>query len=321
MSIGAQTGRPPIRFLLLLPLILASACARTPPPAASAETLVIVTSSAVSPLLDPLVQAFETQNPSISVIVETQTAPLETGVPLRTGAAQGIAQDHEESATLVALAGSPPEGVWAAPIAVDAIAVVVHPSNPLDGLTLAQLYDVFSGQTWHWSELGARNVRLAEDEITVLSRQEGSRTRAAFEAQVMAQGPDCQPIGAVELGAASAERSAASERPPCEPDPVTSTALLRMDSTAVVEYVAAHPGAIGYVAHGHLDGAPVKTLRVEDALPASANVADGSYRLSLPLYLVAPDEPTGAARQFVDYCLGARGQALVARQYVPARTE
>ena len=121
---------------------------------------------------------------------------------------------------------------------------------------------------------------------------------------------------AVELGSASAERTPDIKRSSCEPDPVTSMALLQMDSAAVVEYVAEHPSAIGYVAHGHVAG-QVKALRVEDASPTPAHIADGSYRLSLPFYLVAPQEPSGAARQFVDYCLGAKGQSLAAQQYVP----
>ena len=287
--------------ILLLLLILASACARTPPPAAPTETLVLVASPATTPLLDQLVRAFEAQNPSITVVIEEQRAPAGEG-----------------AAALAAVAGAPPEGLWAAPIAIDAIAVVVHPDNLLDGLTLAQLYDVFSGQTWHWSELGAGG--RAEDEIEVLSRQEGSPTRAAFEAQVMAQGPGCRPVVAFELGAAPAEPTPTFERPPCEPDPVTSTALLRMDGAAVVEYVAAHPAAIGYVAHGHVSG-QVKALRVEGVPPVPANVADGSYRLSLPIYLVAPSarEPSGAARRFVDHCLSAQGQSIVAQRYAPVR--
>ena len=299
--------------ILLLFLILASACARTPPPTAPTETLVLVASPATTPLLDQLVRAFEAQNPSITVIVEDHHAPVLTGAPVPTGAPA-----REGAAALAAVAGAPPEGMWAAPIAVDAIAVVVHPDNLLDGLTLAQLYDVFSGQTWHWSELGAGG--RAEDEIEVLSRQEGSPTRAAFEAQVMAQGPGCRPVVAFELGAAPAEPTPTFERPPCEPDPVTSTALLRMDGAAVVEYVAAHPAAIGYVAHGHVSG-QVKALRVEGVPPVPANVADGSYRLSLPIYLVAPSarEPSGAARRFVDHCLSAQGQSIVAQRYAPVR--
>lgn len=313
---GLNPDRPllrcrPGRFLALaLFLILLSACARTPLPPPPAETLVLAGSTAMAPLLQQLVNGFQTRHPSVAVILDLHNT------------AQGIDRMTKGAASLAAVAGPPPEEMWAAPIAADAIAVVVHPDNPLDTLTPAQLYDVFSGRTWHWSDLGVggRSVGV-EDEIMVLSREEGSGTRAAFEAQVMAQGPNCQPIAAFELGSAPTERSTDAQRAPCGPDPVTSTALLRMDSAAVVEYVAQNPAAIGYVAHGHLDaGASVKALHIEGAAPTPAQVADGSYRISLPFYLIALQEPSGAARQFVDHCLSAQTQAQVARQYLPARS-
>jgi phosphate transport system substrate-binding protein len=267
----------------------------------------------MSPLLEQLVEGFQSRHPLVAVIVE----PYNT--------VQGIDQVAKGAAALAAVVGPPPEGMWAAPIAVDAIAVVVHPDNPLETLTRAQLYDVFSGRTWHWSDLvaGGRSLRI-EDEITVLSRQESSGTRTAFEAQVMTQGPNCLPIAPFELGNNRQEidgRSTAPKRAPCEPDPVTFMALLRMDSAAVLETIAQHPAAIGYVARGHLEaGAPVKALRIEGIAPTPAHIADGSYRISLPLYLVASQEPSGVARQFIDYCLSAKAQAQMARQYLPARS-
>ena len=51
------------------------------------------------------------------------------------------------------------------------------------------------------------------------------------------------------------------------------------------------------------------------------NLADGSYSLWRPFLLVAPAEPTGAARLFVDFCLGREGQALVAECCAPVRPE
>jgi phosphate transport system substrate-binding protein len=101
-------------------------------------------------------------------------------------------------------------------------------------------------------------------------------------------------------------------------------AVLMLSSADVVAYVAAHPGAIGYLSAGYLafqtaPGPPVRALRVEGVPPTPAQVGAGSYRLTQPLFLVAPDEPTGAARWFVDLCLGAEGQALVAQGYAPVR--
>jgi phosphate transport system substrate-binding protein len=114
-------------------------------------------------------------------------------------------------------------------------------------------------------------------------------------------------------------------------------AVVQFGSSRVAQYVADHPSAIGYLARGTLAARgylareglalqadqelPVRAVRVEDVSPAPESIADGSYRLSLPLFLVSPDEPTGVARQFVDYCLSAEGQALVAQEYVPVRAD
>ncbi len=289
----------------------------------------------MAPLLELLAEGFQAQHPEFTAIVEAGNS------------AQGLAQVAEGTAArsterslrrLAAVAGSPPEGMWVAPIAVDGIAVIVHADNPAENLTLAQLYDVFSGRVWHWSELGIRMAEdevsedeVSKDEITVVSREGGSGTRAAFEALVMTLGQGCQPISALEVGASAPQGRASPGAPPCEPDPVTSTALMMLDSAAVVQFVADHPGAIGYVAHGYLNlratdepqvkARRVKALHVEDVPPTVEHVAEGSYRLSLPYTLVAPEEPTGVARQFVDFCLSAEGQAIVDQGYVPVRAE
>jgi phosphate transport system substrate-binding protein len=171
----------------------------------------------------------------------------------------------------------------------------VHAGNPLSSLTLTQLREVFSGRTWRWSELGAQ---ASEQEIVVVTRETGSGTRAAFERQVLRSSP--------------AQDAA-----------MTTMAVLRLSSARMVAYVAEHPAAVGYVALGALDAAPdraqVKVLAIEGVAPGPAQVAAGDYPLSLPIHLVAPAEPTGAARRFLDFCLGPQGQRLVAERYVPVR--
>lgn len=121
--------------------------------------------------------------------------------------------------------------------------------------------------------------------LTIVSREAGSGTRAAFESLV--------------LGDYN----------------VALLAVVMPSSEAVLEYVARTPGAIGYVSTLWL-GQPaadgVRVPPVEGRLPTASAVADGSYPLVRPLYLAAVSEPAGDVRAFAQWALGSEGQAVVA---------
>jgi phosphate transport system substrate-binding protein len=173
-------------------------------------------------------------------------------------------------------------GLWYRPCARDAIVMITHPTNPVGGLTLLQLRGIFQGQTLFWNELGG----LALDVIPV-SREDGAGLRSSFESRVMG-GRD-----------------------------VTPTSVVMSSNEAVVAYVSATPGAIGYVSLGWLAPA-VNLLAVEGTAPSPAAVEDGRYLLAQPVYLVARAEPGGGLVEFVDWVGGADGQQIVTRRYAPA---
>jgi phosphate transport system substrate-binding protein len=204
--------------------------------------------------------------------------------------------------------------VWAAPIALDAVAIIVHPDNPLRSLALAQVRDVFGGRVWRWTDLG---TDWGVDEIVVVSREEGSGTRMAFEATAMiAPGSGtCQPRLTVESGG-SPEGAVHVEA--CQADQVTPTAVIMVDSDAVVTYVQDHPGAIGYVSQAYASS-QVQAVSIEGLEPSPADIRKGGYLLVEPFFLISLREPDGPPRAFVDFCLSAEGQAIVAQEYVPVR--
>jgi phosphate transport system substrate-binding protein len=166
-------------------------------------------------------------------------------------------------------------------IARDGIAIIVHPDNSIDGLGVLQLQDLFGGRIYEWQAVGgAPDAGL----VQVVSREEGSGTRSAFKALVL-QDLD-----------------------------VTSLALVAPSSRAVVENVASHPGAIGYVSMGHVTP-DVKVLKIEGGLPTSQTVGEGSYALTRELWLVAAESPAQPVKDFLRFVLGAAGQQIVGRQY------
>jgi phosphate transport system substrate-binding protein len=227
------------------------------------------------PLLEDLSQAFNAQHPDVAFEIQDGNTAL--GLDL-------LAKGEVELAAASWLPSDLPVAWVTTPIAWDGLAIIVHPSNPLEGLTILQLRRIFAGWASHWQEVG---VFLAANEdppeIQVISREDGSGTRAVFERQVMG-----------------------NER-------VTFNALVIPTSWAVVDYIAEHENAIGYVSMAWTDDR-VKVLRIEGIFPAPEAVRSG-YHLAYPLYLVTRDQPAGAIKAFLDFALSPAGQAIVSRRY------
>jgi phosphate transport system substrate-binding protein len=285
---------------------LLAACASTPTPAPAPASLTLFGATATVPLLSQLIDRFQTLHPSTTVILETGNSFV------------SVQQVRAGDATLGTVSAIPPDTLWSAPFAVDGIAVVVHQDNPLENLTLAQVREIYAGPLWHWSDLG---IEILDDEITVLTREEGSGTRAVFDALAMARrdptGASCPPALAV-----GPEDHDAPEGEGCKKTLVTSMALLLPASSAMAESIAERPGAIGYVSQGVLSTTEVrlpalKAIHIEGSAPTLDRIADGTYHLVQPFFFISAREPEGIARQFVDLCLSAEGQALIAQGYVP----
>lgn len=252
----------------LLIALLITGCGTTVTPPAPI-TLRLAGSTSMQPLLADLSAAYRARAPHVTIIIEGGGSRLGRELSTEGGTDLGLTSWLPTESDVG----------WSVPIALDGIAVIVHPNNPLDGLTLLQLRHVFSGRFWHWEDVGGNY-----GEITVVSREDGSGTRAVFEDRVM------------------------------EDQTVTSTAVVMPSSQAVVEYVAGHPLAIGYVSMGYLSPG-VKALAVEGITPTPTHVKDGSYHLTRPLFLVTAHEPQGEIRAFVDFCLSPVGQAIVGERY------
>jgi len=171
------------------------------------------------------------------------------------------------------------EYVWVTPVAVDGVAVIVHPSNPVGNLTLLQLRDIFRGRTAEWSDVGG-----PAGEIAVVSRESGSGTRARFEQAVM------------------------------DGRSVTVNAVAMPSEQAVLGYVAAITTAIGYIASGYITDT-VKAIDVEGVPLTLTTIIAQRYPMTRPLLFVTPEEPEGELRAFVAWVLGPEGQALVGRKY------
>ncbi len=266
-EVGAGWLRP--ACLLLLGAWLA-ACGE---PVATPEPIYVQAagSTSMAPLLAELATAFHEQRPHVHLEV--------TGL----GSSYGLEALRAGEADLALVSWLPADlgaGWRATAIARDGIAVIVHPSNPVAGLGLLQLQDLFSGRTGGWPGASGRG---AEGPVQPVSREEGSGTRAAFEALVM------------------------------DGRRVTPGALVAPSSQAVVEYIAAHPEAIGYVSIAVLSP-DVKVIPIEGELPTPQTAGRGSYALTRELWLVTADPPARAVEDLIRFALGPAGQQLVGRR-------
>ena len=129
----------------------------------------IIGSTSVQAVAGPLSEAFEDKYPGSSA--QVQGGGSTVGVTQATeGAADiGMASRNLKDSEL-------DNGLVEHIIAIDGIAIVVNPSNEITDLTTEQIQDLFSGVVTNWSEIGG-----SDNPVVVVSREEGSGTRGAFE--------------------------------------------------------------------------------------------------------------------------------------------
>lgn len=185
---------------------------------------------------------------------------------------------HGDESTLTAI-----------PIAYDAIVIIVNAGNPIRNLTVSKARAVFAGRIRNWQELGGPNLK-----ITVVTREEGSGTRASFEEHVMADNDQL----------ASADRSH---------EPFAADALVQDSNGAVREIVAADEAAIGYISAGLVDSR-VRALSL-DGIPASEeNILNGTYPISRRFLFLTTSPVCAAAQSFIDFTLSDSGQQALAEE-------
>lgn len=172
-------------------------------------------------------------------------------------------------------------------VALDGLAVVVHPDHPVSQLTTAQLADMFTGRIKNWMEVGG-----PDSEIVLLSREVNSGTHVYFKEHILGKG-----------GQGIQEEFS--------PD-----ALLMPSSQAIADEVVQNPSAIGYYGMGYVNESQ-KALSVaadegeEFVSPSIENVMSGEYPISRPLFIYTNGDPEGDVKDFLDFVLSDEGQVIV----------
>jgi len=143
--------------------------------------------------------------------------------------------------------------------------------------------DIFTGDISNWSEVGG-----PDEAIVLVSREEGSGTRSAFENIVLAD-------AALISGAA----------------------VLQPSNGAVVTTVSTTPYSIGYVSFGYLNES-VTALSVNGVAATVENAQAARYPIVRPLLLVAAGDASPLVQGWLDFIMSPAGQSIVeAEGYLP----
>lgn len=231
-------------------------------------TITMAGSTSVQPLSEELAAAFMEKHPNARLEVSGG------------GSGAGVTAAQENAADFGAVSREIKEdetGIDEYVIAIDGIAIVVHPDNPVADLALEDVAKIFAGEITNWSEVGGD-----DEAIVVVSREDGSGTRGAFTDIV---------LGDAEL---------------------TESALIHNSTGGILEAVANDPNAIGYASLGSMDD-NVKGLAIDGAEPTEENIKSGDYSVSRPFNYVtnADSQLSELAQAFLDFILSDEGQQVV----------
>ncbi len=264
--------RPRLACMLIAGVVvLFSACGR----GRGGADLILAGSTSIQPFADKWAEVYAERKGGCSVNV--QGGGSSAGIQAcRSGACQigmssrDLKPDEKDLTEIV--------------VARDGLAVIVHPANPASGLTLNQVRDIFSGVIRSWGVLGG-----PDREITVVTREEGSGTRGAFQELVM------------------------------KTTRIYRGAIVQDSNGTVREIVAHDPWSVGYISLGLVD-ARVRALPLDGVTATDAHIEDGSYKLVRPFLFLTKGPLEGACRDFIDFVLSPEGQALVREEgLIPIR--
>lgn len=252
-------------LLLVVALLVLVGCST-----GTSGTITEAGSTTVQPLAEKLEKAFERLKPEVDVVVGGG------------GSSVGVKACNDGTVDIGAISRElkPDEPQLVKHLlAKDGIAIVTSPGNPITGLTKAQVRAIYGGTITNWNEVGGPN-----HSITVVAREEGSGTRAAFQEMVMDK-----PEPALEI---------------------VGSAILLPSNGSVKTAVAGDSYAIGFISMGLVDQ-HVKALDIEGVAATEENAKSGDYPIVRSLYFLTKEQPTGLVKDFIDFCLSEDGQAVV----------
>jgi phosphate transport system substrate-binding protein len=232
------------------------------------------------PVMNDAAKNIMTANPKVKITVEGGGSGIgvqKVGEGLADIGNTGRALSDEEVAKY---------GLKSYAFALDGVATVVHPNNPVKDLTAQQIRDIFAGSITNWKEVGGGDAA-----IHLFSRDEASGTREVFWEKLLKKGA------------------------------VAATANIVPSNGAMKTAVGQDKDAVGYVSIGHVDKS-VKALSIDGAAASQENAMNGSYPVVRKLYMNTKGEPSKLVKAFIDYIMSPEGAEIIKKHgYIPLKQQ
>ena len=166
--------------------------------------------------------------------------------------------------------------------AIDGVAAVVNPDNPVKQVSGQQLRDIYSGKITNWKTLGGK-----DRSINIYTRDKSSGTRAVFWKKALSKGD------------------------------VSGKANFVASNGAMKSAVGTDPYALGYMSVGYIDSS-VAPVVLDGVMPTLETVRTGEYKVARGLFSNTRGEAQGLAKKFIDYLLSPEGQAIAGEKgFIP----
>lgn len=260
---------------ILIGALVLSGCSGT-----TKRTITVSGSTSVQPLMEKLADAYMQSDKTISV--EVQGGGSSAGIKAVIDGVSNIGMSSRE------LTADEKATLTEKTIAVDCIAVVVNPANTVTNLTKDQITKIFKGEITNWKDVGG-----ADKTILIVSREEGSGTRSAFEEMLLLSKKD----GANVISL------------------VSNTALIGDGNGGIKTNIETKENAIGYVSLAFADNT-IKAVSIDGVIPSTADVKNKTYPISRPFLILAKGQPTAEAKAFLDFFDSAKGQEIISKEYI-----
>jgi phosphate transport system substrate-binding protein len=252
---------------------------------AYADRLVIKGSDTLGAKLVPqLAEQFKAQHPGTTFDIAAEGSTTGIAAIIDGTADIGMSSRRAKSSEVGAAAG---KGKTMKPhiVAYDGMAVIVNSKNPIKSLTKKQVEQIFTGDVTDWSAVGGSGGK-----ISIYTRNTSSGTYSDWKELAMKK----------RDYAGGSQKMAGNEQ--------------------IAAEVGKNPNGIGYVGMAYTKAGGVKVVSIDGVVPSQQTVLGKTYPYARPTFYYTNGEPSGLAKEFLDFTTGPGGQKIVAQVgFVPIK--